>query len=319
MKLRNSLRKKLTLAFVCLSVLPLLFFGIFISCQSYFIDQNLTAEASIYKNEMILFIGILLAIYLFVIVSLAFRISRNNIKPIEVLNPSQEQLFQTGKLASIGRLGAGIAHELNSPLMGVMSLVGIYKEMREEGSEEYEHLKRIEEACKYMAKIIKDLNAFARPSVGKLEDLNFNEVIEATLSFSAFQVKRKNVVIEKNFEEKLSFVRGDSGQLQQVVLNLVMNAMDALDEGGVFKIITRNMDIEGTKHVEVEFCDDGCGIDKDNLKKIFDPFFTTKRPECGVGLGLSIVCTIIKNCNGEIFVESELGKGTTFRVRLPAV
>ncbi|MFC1510538.1 PAS domain S-box protein [Candidatus Omnitrophota bacterium] len=235
------------------------------------------------------------------------------------LKSSQTLLLQSEKLASIGRLGAGVAHELNSPLMGVLSLVSVYKEAREEGSEEYKNLQTVENTCKHMAKIIKDLNVFSRQSIGELEDLDFNDIIEATLSFGSFQVKKKKVVVEKHFDKKLALVRGDRGQLQQVVLNLVINAMDAVKKGGSFRINTRNIEVEGSRYVEAEFIDDGYGIGEEFQEQIFDPFFTTKRPGRGVGLGLSIVYTIIKNHNGEIFVESESGKGTIFKVRLPAV
>jgi len=235
------------------------------------------------------------------------------------LRETQEMLIQFEKLSAIGLMGAGIAHELNSPLAGILSLIRFYKAKKDVSSREHDDLKDIEEAVLHMSKIVKDLRDFSRKSKGEIVDLNCNEVIESTLSFSLHELGKKEIVVEKNYDAKLPMVKGDKGQLQQVVLNMITNARDALPNKGVFKISTKTVRVNEARFVEMEFSDNGCGISKENLKYIFDPFFTTKRPGGGVGLGLSIVHNIIQNHNGQITLNSEAGKGTTFIIRIPAV
>ncbi|MFC1510752.1 ATP-binding protein, partial [Candidatus Omnitrophota bacterium] len=236
----------------------------------------------------------------------------------EELSDSQAQLLQAEKLSSIGRLGAGVAHELNSPLTGLLVLTRAYKEEQDPKSKQFHHLEDMERACEHMARIVKELNAYARPSQGELTELNCNDVIDSTLSFSAHILRLKNIIVKKKFEPLLDPVRGEKTRLQQVILNLITNACDALKHDGLITISTQNCQRDNNRFVEVRIQDNGSGINKENQVKIFDPFFTTKRPGGGIGLGLSIVYKIIKDHNGNISVKSRPGKGCCFSIMLPS-
>ncbi len=235
------------------------------------------------------------------------------------LRNTQAMLIQSEKLAALGELGAGMAHELNSPLAGVLSLVRSIKIDKDSQSEEYSDLDDIEKACVHMANVISDFSTFTRKSSGEPVELNVIDVIESILSFAAPQLIKNGVSIERNYEEKLPLIKGDKNQLSQVVLNMITNARDAIDGEGKLNISAKSTDTEKGEFVEMVFSDTGCGITKENIEKIFDPFFTTKRPGNGVGLGLSISHTLIRNHNGEILVESEPDRGATFTIRLPVL
>lgn len=238
-------------------------------------------------------------------------------KAYKELRNTQTMLIQSEKLSALGQMGAGVAHELNSPLAGVLSLIRTYIKGKNPDSEEYQDFKDMEEACEHMAKIIRDLSTFTRKSTGEFTDINITEIIESTLSFSGRQIERQGIKIEKNYDNNLPLIKGDESQLRQVVLNIVTNARDAISGDGTLKITTRKSHTDKGQFIEMEFSDTGVGINKEDIGKIFNPFFTTKRPGKGVGLGLSVTHTIVKNHNGEILVDSEPGKGSTFTIRLP--
>ncbi|MFH1093081.1 MAG: ATP-binding protein [Candidatus Omnitrophota bacterium] len=233
------------------------------------------------------------------------------------LKDTQLQLIQAEKLTGIGQLGAGIAHELNSPLTGLLSLLRSYKKEKDPSSEEYIDLVEMEKACTHMADIVRSLSAFSRQTMEQLELVDCNEAIETTLSFSGYYFKGDKLKIEKNYAHNLWLIKASKNQIQQVIVNMVTNACDAMPEQGKFTITTRNIEEKEHKWVEMEFRDTGCGMNPENLEKIFDPFFTTKRPGGGIGLGLSIVHKIVENHKGRIKVQSKEGEGTVFRVRLP--
>lgn len=235
------------------------------------------------------------------------------------LKEAEEQLIQAEKMASVGQLGAGVAHELNSPLAGVLSLLRAHKKKKDRNSIEYEDLTDMEEACVHMARIIKGLNRFTRASQGDSEELDVNEVIETTLGFGSACFTEKAIKIEKDYENNLAKIRVVKSQLQQVIMNIISNANDAMQDKGTFKISTGNCSLNGKNSVEMKFSDNGTGIKEENLKKIFDPFFTTKRPGGGVGLGMSISYKIIEVYKGSITVESCEGKGSVFTVRIPVI
>ncbi|MBU1086101.1 MAG: PocR ligand-binding domain-containing protein [Candidatus Omnitrophica bacterium] len=229
----------------------------------------------------------------------------------------QSQLLQAEKMASIGQLGAGVAHELNSPLSGVLSLLRSYKKEKAKNSEEYDDLTEMEKACEHMAKIIKSLNSFSRQSTEEMEDVDCNQTIKSILSFTAYQLEKKSVIIEIDFAPDLAIIRANENQIQQIIINMVTNASDALSTQGKFKISTKNLKIADKAYIEILFKDNGSGIKAEDLNKIFDPFFTTKRPGGGVGLGLSIVYKIVETHKGTISVDSKEGQGTVFTIRLP--
>jgi PAS domain S-box-containing protein len=234
----------------------------------------------------------------------------------QALKTMQEQLLQAEKMSSIGQLGAGIAHELNSPLAGILSLIQSYKKEKDLNSEEYMDLFEMEKAAEHMTKIIKGLNAFSRQSTGEIEEVNCNETIDSVLSFTEYQLKIKAIRMEMNLNPDLWKIRANKNQIQQIIINMISNACDASFINGKFNISTGNVKIGEKSYVEMQFADSGIGIPKENLKKIFDPFFTTKRPGGGVGLGLSIVYKIVENYKGIIDVDSRENQGAIFTIRL---
>ncbi len=240
------------------------------------------------------------------------------VKDMRQLRDMQAMLVQSEKLSAVGQLGAGVAHELNNPLAGIMSLVKTYLKKKEPGTREHELLLDMQKASQHMAKIVRDLGDFSKQSSGDFDRLDCNEVIESALSFSTFQLKKKGVKLQIAYADDLPEVLGDKSHLQQVVINFLTNAADAMNEGGIFKITTSTIERNGQKFAQMEFADNGMGIEPDILEKIFDPFFTTKRPGGGTGLGLSITHTIVKNHKGDIRVDSKPGQGTMFTVTLPA-
>jgi two-component system, NtrC family, sensor kinase len=226
------------------------------------------------------------------------------------------QLIQAEKLSSLGLLAAGVAHELNSPLDGLMTLLRLSRNKAGPNSPEGARLETMLTAAEHMAKIVGDLSAFARRSREHFQELDLNDVIESTLSFSGCHLKERAINVSKNFDRRLEKVRGDRGQLQQVILNLITNARDAMGQGGRLEIRTENS--PDRRAVMLTVSDNGHGIDPGHLGRLFDPFFTTKQPGEGIGLGLSVVYGIIESHRGEIHVESEPGGGAVFTIRLPA-
>jgi PAS domain S-box-containing protein len=235
----------------------------------------------------------------------------------EDLVKSQAQLIQSEKLSAMGQMAGGLAHELNSPLGGLLPMIEKFKNETKEGTKEYNELSLMLNACEYMAKIVRDFGTFSREAKGEFFELNLSEVIEDTLSFSASRIKQKGIHIIKEYKDYLPNVLGEKTELQQVILNMITNASDAMTDRGELRIKT---DITKDKNnVIMEFIDNGAGIEKKYLGKIFDPFYTTKRPGRGTGLGLSVSYKIIEKHGGKIYIESEPGKGTKFTIYMPAV
>jgi polar amino acid transport system substrate-binding protein len=235
----------------------------------------------------------------------------------EELVKSQNLLIQAEKLSAMGQMAGGLAHELNSPLAGLVPMLEIHRKRAKEGSSEHNELTLMIKAADHMAKIIKDFGLFSRESKSEFRTLSLNEVIEDTLSFSAVRLKQKGIKVKEDLSARLPLIHGEKTELQQVVLNMITNARDAMNEGGKLNIKT---DVsEDKSKVTMEFIDDGAGINKENLNRIFDPFFTTKKEGEGTGLGLSVSYGLIKKHNGVITVESKPGQGTKFLISLPAI
>jgi len=230
---------------------------------------------------------------------------------------SQNLLIQSEKLSAMGKMAGGLAHELNSPLAGLVPMLEIYKKRKLGGPKEFEEVDLMLKAALHMAKILKDFCVFSRKSRSDFRALSLNEVIEDTLSFGAVRLKEKGIKVKKELSDRLPLILGDKTELQQVVLNMITNALDAMSNHGSYIIKTDSS--EDNSKAIMEFIDDGAGIAEENLNKIFDPFFTTKKEGEGTGLGLSVSYGIIKNHNGEIRVESKPGKRTKFSIYLPSV
>ncbi len=238
-------------------------------------------------------------------------------KAYDELKLIQAQLIKAEKLSAMGVLAAGVVHELNSPLSGIMNLLKIHKNNAVDGTEYYQELTLMIEAAENMSKIIKDLNSFSRDSKGESSVLDLNEVIKSTIKFSKHLLIKKSISLNMILEDSLKKIKADRSQLQQVFLNIITNACDAMSEGGIFEVSTNNS--ADSQNSEIRFKDNGSGIEEQNLSLIFDPFFSTKGHGKGVRLGLSISKGIIEQHGGSISVESKAGLGTTFTIILPAI
>lgn len=229
------------------------------------------------------------------------------------LEEAQAQLLQSEKLASIGQLAAGVAHEINNPLGVILGFSQVILKKLPDTDSLRKPLSSIEREGLRCKKIVQGLLDFSRRSPQKLELLSLNDVVDAACELSEYQITLDNVKIIKGYAPKLPLIEGDANQLQQVFTNLVINAHHAMPQGGTLRIITR---AAGDK-VQAVVSDTGVGIPPENLKNIFDPFFTTKEVGKGTGLGLSISHGIIDAHGGKIEVDSQVGVGTTFVVTLP--
>ena len=237
-----------------------------------------------------------------------------------------KQVIETGKLASIGELAAGIAHEINNPVAIMVEEAGWIEDLlEEEDLKEGKNLEEFQRALKqirvqgYRCKdITHNLLSFARKTDGKVKKLQLNALIEEMVRLSSQRAKFGNVAIETDLKVDLPLIDASEIELQQVFLNLINNALDAMEKGGgTLKITTHVENGEKFHGVVVDITDTGPGIPKVNLSKIFDPFFTTKPVGKGTGLGLSICYGIINKMGGEVSVDSILGEGTTFHLHFP--
>ena len=243
-------------------------------------------------------------------------------KTYEELKEAQEQVIRSEKLASLGKLAATIAHEINNPLSAVLTYIRLMMKLiaRDRFSVE-----RIGDISRYLStmeletarcgEIVKNLLAFSRQSKTAIETHSIKEIIERSLALITHELELEEIKIVKEFEPNLPNVQCDSKQIQQVLLNLIDNASEAMAKGGILTIAVKRSERDG--FLDVVISDTGCGISKENLKNIFEPFFTTKQEGKGVRLGLSIAYGIIARHNGSIEVKSELKKGSSFKVVLP--
>ncbi|MDH3874371.1 MAG: ATP-binding protein [Desulfobacteraceae bacterium] len=239
------------------------------------------------------------------------------------LKEVQEQIVWTEKLASLGKLAATIAHEINNPLAGVLNYIRLIIKQLSRDRFTHEKLEDISRYLKIMesetarcGEIVKDLLAFARRTKITMESNVIEDIINKTLNLISHELEMKELQLKKNIAPNLPKVKCDFKQIQQVLLNLMYNASEAMPSGGTLTI-TANRANAAKALLEVAISDTGCGISEKNMENIFEPFFTTKEEGKGVGLGLSVVYGIIARHNGTISVESEPGKGSTFKVRLP--
>ena len=243
---------------------------------------------------------------------------------IKQLREKQSQLVEAEKLAGIGKLAAGIAHEINNPLTSVLTFSNLMLEQCPPGDPRHEKLKLMARETDRARTIVRQLLNFGRESVIKPVKININQpVTEITESLVA-QEAFKGIDLSMKLADNLPEVYADPAQVGQVVLNILLNAIHAITPPGRIEVETRlgNKCIEITKRlggncIEVVFADTGRGIPEEHMHKIFDPFFSTKAATKGTGLGLAVSYGIIKKHGGEITVESVVGRGTTFTVRLP--
>jgi PAS domain S-box-containing protein len=235
----------------------------------------------------------------------------------------QRQVYQSSKLASIGELSAGVAHEINNPLNGIINFAQLLKDEEKPRSEfEERMIDGIIDEGGRIAQIVRGLLAFARADTHELRQVHFAESIETSIALFGRQFEKDGIKVEIDVEPNLPPVRADGSRLRQVVVNMISNAHHALKakkfdshEPKVFRISAR----KSGELVRVEFYDNGVGIKREDQGKVFDPFFTTRREAGGTGLGLSVSFGIIRDFGGTIRVESEEGKFTRFIIELTAV
>ena len=234
----------------------------------------------------------------------------------------QSKLLQTEKMAALGQLVSGIAHELNNPLTSIQGYAQLLLSRRSP-SDRIADARRISQEAARAGRIVKNLLLFSREAKPERRAVNLNEVIERTVALRAYELKIENIAVDLFFDTALPQALADAAQLQQVVLNLIVNAEQAIQQGrgqgGVHgRIGIRTRRLSGDR-IGMEIHDDGPGILPEIVSRIFDPFFTTKPVGVGTGLGLSIVYGIVQEHGGEVGVESQPGRGATLTVELPAL
>jgi len=227
----------------------------------------------------------------------------------------EEQLSQTEKLTSLGLLAAGVAHEVNTPLAVISNYIQMLAKQMPEGDPRQSIIEKIVKQTFRASEIVNNLLNFSRTGAAEAADVDVNRVVEETLSLVAHPLKTSQIRVVKQLGEPLPAVRGSANKLQQVFLNLFLNARDAMPGGGMLEVRTA----AHNGSVEIEIADTGGGIAREHIHRIFDPFFTTKASGRGTGLGLSVSYGIIKEHSGKIDVRSTPGKGTSFHVEFPAV
>jgi len=233
----------------------------------------------------------------------------------EIRRLNRQHLMRSEKLASIGRLAAGIAHEINNPLTSVLTFGSLLLRKAETDGQK-DKLDIIVKETTRVRDIVRRLLNFSRQTEPRKENCDINLIVESALSLTKNQLKvRENAITVKKELGELPSLQCDPNQMLEVFINIIINALDAMAKGGELGIKTGLT--EDAKAVEIRINDMGCGIAEENLEKVFDPFFTTKEVGKGTGLGLAVVYGIIDGHNGSIDVESEVGKGTMFVIRLP--
>jgi PAS domain S-box-containing protein len=227
----------------------------------------------------------------------------------------EEQMSQTEKLTSLGLLAAGVAHEVNTPLAVISNYIQMLAKEMPDGDPRHSIIEKIVKQTFRASEIVNNLLNFSRTGAGELADVDLNRLVEETLSLVAHPLKTSQIRVVKQLSDGLPPVRGSANKLQQVFLNLFLNARDAMPTGGMLEVRTA----AHNGSVEIEIVDTGNGIPREHIHKIFDPFFTTKATGRGTGLGLSVSYGIIKEHAGRIDVRSTPGRGTSFHVEFPAV
>lgn len=226
----------------------------------------------------------------------------------------QAQIDQSEKLAVIGQLAAGVAHEIGNPLTSISALVQILQR-RSQDQFMSEQLVNIKENIERITKIVRELVDFSRPPSYETTIQDITDVIKTALGIVKYDKRIRKVKFDTDFKDVLPTVRVAADQLLQVIINILINALDAIEGNGT---ISLKSDYD-KNNIYVEITDDGSGMDEDTVAKIFDPFFTTKEVGKGTGLGLSVSYGIVKRFNGEIKVKSELNKGSSFIISLPII
>ncbi len=274
--------------------------------------------------EAKVFLVAFLAVSITVITIVILSITTYLVKKIHGEEKKREvmlhQLEYSNKLASLGRLAAGVAHEINNPLAIINEKAGLIKDIFTYTSR-YQHdeklLKTVDSikgSVERCSKITRRLLRFARHMDVSIQQINLKELFEEVLGFMDQEAKYRSIEVVIDIQEDALHIESDRGKLQQILLNLINNAFSALDDGGRLELLGRQ---RNEKCIEIKVKDNGCGISSSDLDRIFEPFYSTKTKEGGTGLGLSITYGLVKEIGGNITLESMEGVGTTFTIELP--
>jgi len=258
-------------------------------------------------------IGVLQKTFKEMIASLKERDRRRSVK-------AENRLLQSEKQASVGRLAAGVAHEINNPLTGVLTFTRLLLKSEDMTEKSRSHLQKIAESTVRIRKIVKGLLDFSRQTELDRESTDINKLLNSTISLMENQALVKGVSIEFNSGENLPDVILDRSQIQGVFMNIIINALDSIESGGTIVVSTGiSMSASDTdqKGLEISISDTGCGISPEDLDRLFEPFFTTKEVGKGTGLGLAVSFGIVQRHGGTIRVQSEVGRGSTFTIWIP--
>lgn len=227
-------------------------------------------------------------------------------------------------MMSLGKLSASCVHEINNPIQGLLTFSDLMQEILAEGSPTEENLEKFKHFLSLMStelercgNIVAGLLSFSRESQLEYKRLNFNDVLDAVLILTRHKMQLQNIRLSTDLSPNIIMMRGDANRLQQTLLNLIFNAIEAMPEGGRLGIVTKHNTAEKNFHVQIQ--DTGNGIPEEYLDHIYDPFFTTKEEGKGTGLGLSIVYGVTKNHGGKISVKSKIGEGTIFTLTFPTL
>jgi signal transduction histidine kinase len=227
----------------------------------------------------------------------------------------REQLLHADRLATIGQLGAGLAHELNEPLASILGFAQLVAKDTSIGDQTKQDVDKIVAAALHSREVIAKLLVFARETSLETKEVDLNEVTEEGLYFLQSRCERSGIKLSRVLQAELPKIGANRSQLLQVLTNLIVNSIQAMPEGGDLTIRTANED----NRVLLKVHDTGIGMSQETVKRIFEPFFTTKEVDRGTGLGLSVVHGIVSSYSGTIEVESELGKGTLFVISFPGI